>query len=108
MPIVIGEPVGLATGADADGATDPEEAAGAEALAAGGALAEAAVGLALATAVGALDDGGDDFDFDELQPAMRSAVAESAAIDATGSGRPKWDACNRLCETIESLHEGCG
>jgi hypothetical protein len=107
MPIVMGEPVGLATGADAEGAADPEEAAGADALATGGALADAAA-VALAAAVGALDDGVDALDFDELQPATRSAVAEIAAIDATGIGRQKRDACNRLCETIESLHEGCG
>jgi hypothetical protein len=107
MPIVMGEPVGLATDADAGGAADPEDAAGADALAAGGALADtAAVALELDAAVGALDDGVDAFDFDELQPAMRSTVAEIAAIDPTGIGRQKQDACNRLCETIESLHEG--
>lgn len=104
MPIVMGEPVGLATAADAEGAADPEAA---DALAAGGALADTAA-VALAAAVGALDDGVVAFDFDELQPATRSAVAEIAAIDATGIGRQKRDACNRLCETIESLHEGCG
>ncbi len=107
MPIVMGEPVGLATGADAEAAVDTEDAAGADALAAAGALADAAVvALELAAAVGALDDGVDAFGFDELQPATMSAVADIAAIDATGSGRQKRDACNRLCETIESLHEG--
>jgi hypothetical protein len=102
----MGEPVGLATGADAEVTADAEEAGGADALAAGGALVDAAA--VVLAAVGALDDGVADFDFDELQPARKSAVAEIAAIDASGIGRRKRDACNRLCETIESLHEGCG
>jgi hypothetical protein len=108
MPIVMGEPVGLATGADAEAAAGAEEVAGAEALteAAAGALAEeAAVAVALAAVEEEPADG--DFDFDELQPATSRATADRAAIDATGRGRPNRDACNRLCDTIESLHEGC-
>ncbi|HEY0871696.1 MAG TPA: hypothetical protein VGD55_14955 [Acidothermaceae bacterium] len=98
MPIVMGAPVGLATGADAD------DVAGADALvdAATGALAEAA----------AVEDPPPDEDvaagvdfFDELQPATTSAVTAKAATDALESGRDRRDACNRLCETIESLHE---
>jgi hypothetical protein len=94
----MGEAVGLATGADAD----------AEVLAdvAGALDGAAAVALALAAAVGAELADGDDFGFDELQPATSSATTDTAAIDATGLGRQKRDACNRLCETIESLHEG--
>ena len=102
----MGEPVGLATGAEAEGAVDEEDAAGVEALAgAVGALEDAA---AVALGVTGAELGGDVFDFDELQPAMSSAVTETAAIDATGIGRQNRDACNRLCETIESLHEGVG
>ncbi len=91
----MGVPVGLATGADAD------DVAGADALvdAATGAL-EAADDPPVAADVAV----GVDF-FDELQPAMTSAVTATAATDALESGRDRRDACNRLCETIESLHE---
>jgi len=104
----MGEPVGLATGADVEGGADAEDAeaaTGAEALAdAAGGLDDAAA-VALAAAVGAELDG-DAFGFDELQPATSSAVTDRTAIDETGTGRQKRDTCNRLCETIESLHEG--
>jgi hypothetical protein len=100
MPIVMGVPVGLATGADAD------DVAGADALvdAATGALDEAA---AVDDAPVDADVTGVDF-FEELQPATTSAVTAKAATDALESGRDRRDACNRLCETIESLHEGVG
>jgi hypothetical protein len=99
MPIVMGVPVGLATGADAD------DVAGAEAPvdAATGALEEAAE-----VDDPPVDADGVDF-FDELQPATTNAVTANAAVDTVAvleSGRDRWDACNRLCETIESLHEG--
>jgi hypothetical protein len=101
----MGEPVGLATGVDAEAADDAEVATGAEALAVDGALAEAAdVGLAFAAGDEELAVGV--FDFDELQPATTSAVTDRTAIEKTGTGRQKRAACNRLCETIESLHEG--
>lgn len=100
MPIVIGAPVGLATGADAD------DAAVAEALvdAAAGALVAAAVGVADAPVDDEPPDGA--ADFEELQPATSSAATANAAVDAAGRGRQRRGACNRLCETIESLHEG--
>ena len=95
----MGVPVGLATGADAD------DVAGADALvdAATGALDEGAADDAPVDDVAA----GVDF-FEELQPATTSAVTANAATDALESGRDRRDACNRLCETIESLHEGLG
>jgi hypothetical protein len=101
MPIVMGVPVGLATGADAD------DVAGTEAPvdAATGALEEAAE-----VDDAPVDADGVDF-LDELHPATTNAVTANAAVDTDAvleSGRDRRDACNRLCETIESLHEGVG
>jgi hypothetical protein len=91
---VIGAPVGLAAGAEAT--VEPA-----------GALAEALGPDELAD--GADDVGAAAFGFDELQPATTRAATANAAVEAVAvleSGRDKRDACNRLCETIESLHEG--
>ena len=91
MPIVIGAPVGLVAGADV----------------AAGALADD-VAVAVAEAPVDEEPPAGAADFEELQPARSSAVTPHAAVTATGSGRQRRAVCNRLCETIESLHEGWG
>jgi hypothetical protein len=88
MPIVIGDPVGLAAGADADAPPpEPDDE-----------LEEPPP----VAAAGVVDVELDAFVLFELHPASRRAPTASTAVDAAGTDRLAAP-CNRLCETIKSL-----